>query len=119
MHRSLAIAMIAVLILGAFGAASPPAVAAGVHPDSCITEVYYETPTKAVGFKGTNEHSFQVGGPGTISWTESGTVTQTFGINASTELRVVDQVLLLICPTRRHVQHRLLRLQRLRTVQLR
>ena len=78
--------VVTMLTLGSIVTVQAPASAQGPHADSCMVDVYYDTPYRESGFRGTNEVSFQVGGPGTITWTDSGTVTQAFGANASVSI---------------------------------
>lgn len=74
-------------LLVAWATLAPTAIAAEdvQGPNSCISEYYYDTPAngRTTGWRGTNRVSAQLAGPGTINWTQSGTVTQTFGANAS------------------------------------
>lgn len=76
------LAVAPVAILGAAAANAEH----GNGTDACVTSVYYSTPSRSTGFKGTTETSYQVAGPGTISYTETATATQTFGVTASVSI---------------------------------
>lgn len=54
--------------------------------DQCPPDVYYGTPKREGGFNGTSATSYQVGGPATITDTETDSTAQAFGVKADVKV---------------------------------